>query len=278
MKRVCYTALRITTLLALILLSLPIVLQDFLIFPELVANPFGSVPKPPHSLIETFFVDTEDQERLAVWRLAAANKNPRGNAIFFHGNGGNLRNFVYMQERLSQAGFNAYSFDYRGYGESSGWPSEAGLYLDASAVWQAVQSRERAAPSQILLVGYSLGTGVAAELATRVEPGAVLLFSPYSSMSDVVGENPDFKYYAPFLFYSFPTLENLKRLPGTCVLIAHGKRDSVISFVNSQRIFAALSGRKNFKMVDDAEADHVNIFERQLASLLEQLPSCGFRY
>ena len=276
--RLVFPALRISALFSLLLLSLPIVLQDFLIFPKLAVNPRGSVPKPPPAPMETFFINTSDSERLEVWRLPAATETARANAIIFHGNGGNLESFVFMQKRLSQAGFNAYSFDYRGYGQSSGWPTEQGLYLDASAVWDAVRKREQTSAKQIILVGYSLGTGIASELATRVDPGAVMMFAPYSSMPDVVSENPDFGYYSPFLFYSFPTLEYLLHIPSSCILVAHGARDTIIPLANSQRIVAALSARKNFQMLEDSEADHVNIFQRDLAFMIDQLLQCGFRY
>lgn len=278
MKKSVLSALRVSILLALLLLSLPILLQDFLIFPELSINPRGSVPALPKESIESFFVETSDQEKIEVWRLAAATSSARASAIIFHGNGGNLSSTVFMQRRLSQAGFNAYSFDYRGYGQSSGWPSEQGLYNDASAVWNAVLTREHALPKQMVLVAHSLGTGVASELAMRVDPGAVLMFSPFSSMTDVVSERSEYHYYVPFLLYAFPTLEYLKHVPSSCILIAHGDHDQIVLPSNSQRIAAALSGRKNFGAIEDKEADHVDIFDRNAGKLLDMLPNCGYQY
>ena len=276
-KKLVLPMLRGITILAVLLLSLPIVLQDFLIFPELTINPRGSVPTKPSEPVESFFVETDDNQKIEVWRLAAASK-ARASAIIFHGNGGNISSAMFMQRRLSQAGFNTYSFDYRGYGQSSGWPSEEGLYSDASAVWKAVLTRENTLPQQVVLVAHSLGTGIASNLAMRVNPGALLMFSPYSSMTDVVSERDDYHYYAPFLFYSFPTLEYLRHTPTSCILIAHGGQDKLILPSNSRRIASALADRKNFAFVDDATADHINIFERAAPRLLEMLPKCGFRY
>lgn len=277
MRRKYFKLAWILLLFSIVLLSIPVIFQDFLIFPELFANPRGSIPELPKEKIERYFVETSDFERIEVWRMAAVTDKPRGSAIVFHGNSGNVSAAVFMQRRLSEAGFNTYSFDYRGYGQSSGWPSEQGLYLDARAVWDSVLKQENMQPQQIILVAHSLGTGIASQLAVQVNPGALLMFSPYSSLNDVVSERTDYRYYAPFLFYRLPTLEYLKRLE-SCILITHGDNDQLILPANSQRIASALAGRKNFQYVEDKEADHFNIFERDAKNLIALLPQCGYQY
>jgi fermentation-respiration switch protein FrsA (DUF1100 family) len=88
-------------------------------------------------------------------------------------------------KRLWSLGYDVFAFDYRGFGDSSGTPTEDGVYEDAAAAYAYLSRIERVPPSRIILAGRSLGSAVAVELATRVDSAGLLLFSPIDSVPSV---------------------------------------------------------------------------------------------
>ena len=94
---------------------------------------------------------------------------PLATLLFCHGNAGNVSHRLENVLFLRQTGFQVLLFDYRGYGHSSGQPSEGGLYRDAAAAWTHLTERPDTEGAPRLIFGRSLGGAVAVELATRVE-------------------------------------------------------------------------------------------------------------
>src|SRR5690606_31161327 len=109
--------------------------------------------------VESVFVKTPDEKQLEVWRLAVAES--RYVAIVFHGNAGDVENFFVFQQYLQTLGITSYGFDYRGFGKSSGWPSEEGLYIGSDTVIDYVLDKEGVDPDSLILVGVSIGSGPA---------------------------------------------------------------------------------------------------------------------
>src|ERR1041384_2083777 len=104
--------------------------------------------------------------------------------IFFHGNGGNVSDVSWLGQRFAKHGFNVLLFDYRGYGASDGVAGdESGLYADGDAAVAFLVNEKKLRPEQIVLYGHSLGTAVAADVASRGHFGAVVLESGFSSAS-----------------------------------------------------------------------------------------------
>jgi pimeloyl-ACP methyl ester carboxylesterase len=112
---------------------------------------------------------------------------PRGVVFFLHGNGGSLDNWFVNLEFYRRANFDLFMIDYRGYGKSSGRiASEAQLHADVRAAWDAIAPQY--AGVKRVLIGRSLGTGLAAQLATQVNADGLILISPYRSMRALAGE------------------------------------------------------------------------------------------
>ncbi|HEU4648528.1 MAG TPA: alpha/beta hydrolase [Gemmatimonadales bacterium] len=131
---------------------------------------------------------TADGVRLVGWVMA--DPEPADSAVWmlvFHGNGENVSNVGRTEHylHLRALGLNVVAFDYRGYGESEGRPSEAGLYRDADAMWAFARDSLGIAANRIVLYGHSLGTAVAVELASRTRPRAVVLEGAFTSLADV---------------------------------------------------------------------------------------------
>src|SRR3954454_5051356 len=129
---------------------------------------------------EEITLDTADGERVLAWHVP-----PRGDkpvVIYFHGNGGALNLRVDRFQRIVAHGMGLLALSYRGYGGSTGSPTEAGLIEDARAAYAFAAERY---PGRIALWGESLGTGVAIAIASEKSVTHVILDSPFSTAVDV---------------------------------------------------------------------------------------------
>jgi pimeloyl-ACP methyl ester carboxylesterase len=156
--------------------------RDLLYFPDpSLADPVDA--GLPNAMLER--LKTSDGEEIVVWWIPprAAGKPV---FLYFHGNGGNLSYRAQRFALLSQDGAGVMAVSWRGYGGSTGSPTEEGLMADARAAYASLRSRVD--PRQIVLVGESLGAGVAVMLATEAPVAALILDSAYSSISEVAAD------------------------------------------------------------------------------------------
>ena len=184
-------------------------------------------------------------------------------AVLFHGNGGGASGFVPFQHWLASLGIPSYQMEYRGYGHTSGWPSERKIYQDAEAVWRFVTAREKRAPEQMIVMGQSIGSGFAAYLAAARKPRLLILLSGYSSLREAGADRPFVGFLAPLMWYEVPAAEYLSALENTCVISAHGKRDTVIPFFHQARLRRAYHGRCGWTEIVSAQAGHNDLFIRE---------------
>ena len=206
---------------------------------------------------EAFTVRTSDGVDLGAWFVQTTAGPPKATVIVFNGNAGNRSHRAPLATALAGAGFQVCLFDYRGYGGNGGAPSEAGLSRDAHAVGAAVARRPDVDANRVILLGESLGTGVAVALAADVRPLAVVLRSPFTSMTDVAAHHYWFLPVRRLLWDRYDSLSRIGAL--TCpVAIVAGDRDSVVPVALSRRLFEAVSAPKTFITVSGA--DH-NDFE-----------------
>ncbi|NJO83436.1 MAG: alpha/beta hydrolase [Blastochloris sp.] len=175
---------------------------------------------------EDVWLDTADGVRIHGWYVPAA--EPRGAAIFFHGNGNNIDSNAHELRALQLFGFNTLMLDYRGYGLSEGSPIEAGLYHDADAAWRYMTETRGIAPKSIVLVGQSLGGGVATYLAQQHDVAGVVLMATFTSMADVGAEHYSF---LPVHLLSRNRYPSLARLPDiqAPLLIIHSRDDRTMA-------------------------------------------------
>lgn len=180
-------------------------------------------------------------------------------------------------EQLRAAGLNVLAFDYRGFGRSPGTASEAHLYQDAESAYQALV-RRGVSPQRIILWGHSLGSAPAVELATRHAAAALVLFGAFTSIPDAAADRYP---YLPVRWVAGIQLDSLRRIPHVQipVIIAHSVRDTMIPFVEGQRLYAAANPPKRFLALSgpardgfgghvDALYDHLPLLVPQLIALL----------
>jgi hypothetical protein len=175
-------------------------------------------------------------EKLHSWFVPAP--QARGVVLFFHGNAGSISHRLDYLRMFRELGFSILIFDYRGYGKSSGEPSEIGTYQDAEAAWNYLVETKRIAPSSIVLYGESLGGAVAAWLAARVKPRALIITSTFTSLPDLGA-----KLYPLFPVRLLTRYEyNAKKYlqAATCpVLIVHSREDEIVPFEHGEQLYTA---------------------------------------
>jgi fermentation-respiration switch protein FrsA (DUF1100 family) len=172
-------------------------------------------------------IPTEDSESLYGWHRAAVRTGPRRVVLYFHGNASSLLAQIELQNLLLSEGWDFVGIHYRGYPGSTGVPSEAGVHQDAMAVWKWVTGELGTEPGRVAIHGRSLGGGVAVQLAARVNPGALVMESTFTSAVDLAKEHYGWLPVGRVLEHRFMTRDFAGRV--SCpLLVAHGAADSII--------------------------------------------------
>ena len=181
----------------------------------------------------------------------------KGVVLMCHGRGANLSLALMPQDVAAwqrEMGLSLLIFDYPGYGRSEGRPSEAGCYAAAEAAYTWLTRERGVPPRQLLLLGRSLGTSVAVDLATRHPHRALVLISPFSSMPDEVETVYPLIPAHLLMRNRFDSLSKIARCPQP-LLVVHGTRDRTVPFVLGQRLFDAAPEPKRFITVERAGHD-----------------------
>ena len=218
-------------------------------FPDRTRTPPGAAGLPE---AEEVMIETADGEKLVAWYVPAAEDKPV--ILYFHGNGGALVHRVDRFRGLIANGNGLLALSYRGYGGSSGRPSEAGLLTDATAVYAFAAARYPA--SRIAVFGESLGTGVAIWLAATSPVARVLLQAPYTSIVDIAAAAYPFLPVRLLLKDTYRSDERVGRVTAP-VFVIHGERDRVVPIEYGERIYARIRAAKKF--VRFPEGGHVDL-------------------
>jgi pimeloyl-ACP methyl ester carboxylesterase len=224
----------------------------FIYAPQMPTRDLVATPTDIHLQYEDLTLITPDNERINAWYIPSQDpsnkldiKPATKTVLFFHGNAGNISHRLETIKIYNQLGFNFLIFDYRGFGISTGKPSEQGTYLDADTVWQYLIDEKKLDPEQIILAGRSLGGGVAAELAKKVRPALLILESTFTSMTEVSAKHYPFMPTSLIVKHEYETSLKLKDIHCP-IVFAHSTNDEVIPFEHSQRNFAAANEPKQF--------------------------------
>ena len=182
-----------------------------------------------------------DGEKVIVWHVPA--KSGRPVILYFHGNGDYLAGFFGRFQPLIADGMGIVALSYRGYAGSSGQPGEQGLLQDAAAAYAFTTERYRA--DQIVVWGFSLGTGVAVALAADQPVGKLILEAPYSSIADIAASVFWFAPVRLLMRDQFRSNERIARVK-VPLLVMHGAQDGTIPLRFGERLFALAHEPKQF--------------------------------
>ena len=237
-----------TILIGLLAVYLGIVAIAFAVQGRLV------YPVPPVQQVlpqgyEAITYDTPDGLTLAAGYRAAVGDRPT--LIFFHGNGSDWQSSAYVTRLLVQEGYGVLAAEYRGYAGNPGSPSEDGLYRDGRAALNFLRHRG-VDDGDIVLVGNSIGGGVATQLATEFAPQALVLVSPFDSLPDTAAPSMPF---LPVRMLLRDRYDNAAKLPQVEVpiLIMHGGQDTLVRVSQARRLAAT---RSDAELIIDTARGH----------------------
>jgi fermentation-respiration switch protein FrsA (DUF1100 family) len=245
----------VITLVLVALLALWIGQRWLIYFPE------REVPAPaqvqlPHA--ETVAFSTEDDLRLEGWFVRPAAPPTGQTIIVFNGNGGNRAYRAPLAAALSARGHAVLLFDYRGYGGNPGLPSERGLQRDARAALAAVESRDDVDPGRIVFFGESLGASVAVQLAVERPPQALILRSPFTSLSDIGQHHYPFLPARWLLRDRYPSIDLIASLR-TPLLVIVAADDRVVPAEMSEELYEAAPEPKWLATIEGADHNDVSV-------------------
>jgi uncharacterized protein len=224
----------------LIVLGLMYVLQRDLQYKPLKGE--ISVAGIPSTGLEKVTLITPDREA-----ISAIYKPPVGDApviIYVHGNGGNLMTRPKKIATYANSQFGLLAVSYRGYGDSTGSPSEAGLVQDAVAAFDWLQQRVNT-KGNVVVVGESLGSGVAVQLSALRPVRALALEAPYANAVDIGAET---YWYLPVRWLMKDQFRSSEFIGKVTVplLVQHGTEDAVVPFQQGEALFALANEPKKF--------------------------------
>jgi fermentation-respiration switch protein FrsA (DUF1100 family) len=195
-------------------------------------------------------IPTEDGERLHAWWIPTRATAARGHVLFFHGNAGNVSHRMEHALALTAAGLDVLLVDYRGYGGSTGRPSEEGLHRDARAARAALLAGGRVDPARLVYMGESLGGAVALRLAVEAPPLACVLQSTFTSLRDVARAHYPAALSA-LAGNAYPNRERIALLRAP-VLILHGEVDEIVPVAHAEALFEAAREPRRLRVVPGA--------------------------
>lgn len=225
---------------------------------RLIYFPFREVPRPEEvglQQVENVTFRTTDGVTLNGWFLPAPQKPAPFTVLVFNGNAGNRAYRAPLAAALRRDGLAVLLFDYRGFGENAGTPSESGLAADGRAARDYLRQRPDVDTGRLVYLGESLGAAVALEVATeesRLAPAALILRSPFTSMTEVG------RHHYPFLPVSFllrdryASIDRINRLRSPLLVVAGGL-DSIVPVEHSQRLYDVAPQPKTLLVIPDAD-------------------------
>jgi fermentation-respiration switch protein FrsA (DUF1100 family) len=194
-------------------------------------------------------IESEDGERLHGWWISARDARI-GHVLLCHGNAGNVGDRVLHAELLSAAGFDVLLFDYRGYGRSSGRPSEEGTYRDARAARGALLREPGVDAARVFYLGESLGGSVALSLALESPPAGLVLQSAFTSVREMARLHYPFMP-AALIPDAYPSLRRVRELV-VPLLVVHGDLDDIVPLSHGEALYEAAPGPKQMHVFQGA--------------------------
>ena len=203
-------------------------------------------------------INTNDGETLRGWYLPAVENNRI--ILFFSGNAGNRSYRLDKLQILLDLNVSLLIADYRGYGGSTGRPSEKGLYEDGRSIWKHAVNDMDYSPEDIILYGESLGGAVAVDVSKQKDVGAVIIEGTMSSGRDMA------RQILPFIprFMVSDIYNSRKKVPhiNTPLLILHSRKDAIIPYEQGKKLYeaaqepvriATLKGDHNHAFLEDQQ-------------------------
>jgi len=268
-------------LAALLALKLLVLLAE----PHLTFMPVRDLSLTPGDLglpFEEVGLTTDDGETVRGWFIPAGlppGAAPPPTIVHFHGNAENIAPYASLGRLTHDARFNLLLVDYRGYGRSSGRPSEAGIYLDGAAALRFLRSRDGIDTGRIILWGRSIGACVAVHLAAADRGIAgIVLESSFTTGRDLLWHGGAIVLY-PLSFLASYRFDQAGTIAGVDapVLFVHGTDDRIAPYHLARRLHDLAPGPKTFLTIEggghnDLLERHADVVWGNVRRFVESLP------
>jgi len=238
-RRRIWLQVRRLAILYLLICLLMMALESRLVYPRP-----GNFSPDSWKISQTAQTDVsfEAKDGTALHGWFFVHDQPRCAILYCHGNGEDLsHNADYMAYLRNKLQASIFIFDYRGYGKSEGSPHEAGLILDGLAAQRWLAEKLQIETDQVVLMGRSLGGGVAVALAEQQGARALVLQNTFANLSEVAAEKFFWLPVRWIMRNQFPSDQRIMRYMGP-LLQAHGTADEVVPYAQGEQLFAAASG------------------------------------
>jgi hypothetical protein len=192
----------------------------------------------------------------------------KGLIFYLHGNAGSIRSWGKIAPAYTDLNYDIFIIDYRGFGKSEGKiKEEKQLYSDTQIAYDELKKRYD--ENDIVVIGYSIGTGLAAELASKTNPKLLILEAPYYSFEDLLCGTYHFPGF--LLKYKIPTNKYLKKVKAP-VIIFHGTEDKIINYDSSLKLEAEF--KEGDRLITLENQGHAKIrsnedYKAEMAKILE---------
>jgi fermentation-respiration switch protein FrsA (DUF1100 family) len=252
--------LTVVTVVAVLLAVLYFAQRSLIYFPHGEVPAASAVGLPTAEVVR---FETEDGLDLHAW-FVPAREPPAGSAgsptplqaartiLVFNGNAGNRAFRARLAALFAEYGWSTLLVDYRGYGGNPGLPSEGGLERDARAALKYALSRPDVDARRIVFFGESLGAAVAIRLAVDYPPAALILRSPFSSLTDIGAHHYPLLPVRLVLKDRYASIDRVSKVQSPVLVIA-GDADGIVPLQYSERLFAAANEPKRFVVIEDAD-------------------------
>jgi hypothetical protein len=213
-------------------------------------------------------IQVSEAANIHLVQFPSGTDSTKGLVLFFHGNKENIAHYAEYAPLFTTKGYTAWMMEYPGYGKSKGVLTEKTMYEWALQSYKL--ARKQFEPKQIIIYGKSLGTGVAAQLASIRDCKSLVLESPYYDLPSI---------FRPYLFlyplerllhYHFPTYQYLPRVDAPITII-HGNSDRLISIRNSRRLTSFFTADDQLIEIDGGGHNNLKDFPQFNAALQEIL-------
>lgn len=240
----------ISAIIIILLLYIIVTLLLYLFQNKIIYHPNKTITQTPASIglgYKRVNFKSIDGIKLSGWFIPA--QKERGIVLFCHGNAWNISSFMDTIKLYNKLDLSFFIFDYRGFGESDGFPSEYGTYLDADGAWHYLTESLEIPADKIIYIGRSLGGSIVANLATIHKPKLLILESTFTSLKNIGSDLFPIFPVRYLLSYEYPTVEYLKKI-NIPILIVHSKQDELISINHGRILFKNASQPKEFLQIN----------------------------
>src|SRR5262249_52312168 len=215
-------------------------------------------------------LDGSGGAKLIAWYLPARRGKPT--LLYFTGNSGSAANRARKIEAIAASGYGVFMLNYRRFGGSQGWPTEANNIADAVGAHEYLQKELGVAPRNIVAYGESLGTGVATRLALQRPVKALVLEAPFTSVVDV---GRQVWWFLPLRLVMTDQYRTIDRIGSVKVplLIVHGARDSLIPVNHARAVYATANEPKTLAIL--RRGDHNNLYDHGAWAKVEAFLDTG---